>query len=88
MSSGSRQSTGTVPKGNKTEKKVEKSLERRSNAGQHVNVSTLDITFSFKWRIFVVHSFTRFRLLTGSETFSVERKREEFYCTITPVLTN
>lgn len=39
MSSASKQSTGTVPKGNKSEKKVEKSLERRSNTGQHVNVS-------------------------------------------------
>lgn len=39
MSSAPKQSTGTVPKANKAEKKVEKSLERRPNTGQHINVS-------------------------------------------------
>lgn len=41
MSSAPKQSTGTVPKANKGEKKVEKSLERRPNTGQHINVSPL-----------------------------------------------
>lgn len=43
MSSTSKQSTGTVPKTTKTEKKVEKTQERKSNAGQpgqHINVRT------------------------------------------------
>lgn len=39
MSSTSKQSTGTVPKTNKAEKKIEKPQERNSNAGQHINVS-------------------------------------------------
>ncbi|XP_037032801.1 GATA zinc finger domain-containing protein 14 isoform X2 [Bradysia coprophila] len=37
MSSTSKQSTGTVPKANKSEKKMDKSSERPSNAGQHIN---------------------------------------------------
>ncbi len=40
MSSSSKQSTGTVPKGNKAEKKEGKSLERKSSAGQLINVSS------------------------------------------------